>query len=72
MIIVFLIGRNCRKMVDAAKSKQIKNQGHIDSFHRLSRCGTVRIPSDWPNCQQEILFVMRHLREVNLKKGLEL
>lgn len=42
-----------RERVD---DEQVKNQGPVDSFLRLSRCGALRIPSDWPNCQQGILF----------------
>ena len=36
--------------------KSLENQGDADSFLRLSWCCALRIPSNWPNCQQEILF----------------
>ena len=39
-----------------ASSMSFENQGDVDSFLRLSWCCALRIPSNWPNCKQGILF----------------
>ena len=36
--------------------QSFENQGDADSFLRLPWCCVLRIPSNWPNLQQEILF----------------
>lgn len=37
-------------------SKQVKNQGNVDCFLRLPWRCPQRVPSNWPNSQQRILF----------------
>ena len=43
--------------------KSFENQGDAGRFLRLSWCCAFRIPSNWPNCQEYIWSVMRHLRD---------
>ena len=38
------------------RPKSFENQCDADSFLRLSWCCALRIPSNWPTCQQGILF----------------
>ena len=44
-------------------SKSFENQGDADSFLRLSWCCALRIRSNWPNCQQGILFKRYAIRK---------